>query len=78
MNLRFVYDLSYAVDTTLRPRLIMDFFHVGNQREPVDFAEVKYFNQDDNGNQINPNPRYGQPTRFFPASAARVGLEVNF
>jgi hypothetical protein len=66
------------MDTTLRPRLIVDVFHLGSQREPADFDEVRNFNQDVDGNQIDPNPTYGLATRFQPPTSVRLGVEVDF
>ena len=35
-------------------------------------------NQDEDGNQINPNPDYDQAIRFQPPMSIRLGLEVEF
>jgi hypothetical protein len=58
--------------------MILDVFHVASQRQPVDFEQLHYFNIDENGNQINPNPLYGRAIRYQPPMAVRLGLEVGF
>jgi len=78
LNLRLAYDLNRLRLSTWKPRLILDIFHVASQRQPALFDEFHYFNVDENGNQINPNPLYGQSTRFQPPMAVRLGLEVGF
>ena len=78
LNLRVVYDVNRLSQISWKPRLILDVFHVARQRKPVLFDEFHYFNVDENGNQINPNPLYGQATRFQPPMAVRLGLEVGF
>lgn len=78
LNLRFAYDLSRAVSLGTRPRLILDVFHLGSQRKAVEYDKLTYFNQDGSGNQIDPNPTYGQPILFQPPMTVRLGLEVDF
>jgi hypothetical protein len=75
LNVRFAYDLGLG---TLKPRLIVDVFHVGSVQKPVDFDQIHYFSVDENGNQIYPNPTYGAATTFQPPMSVRLGLEVNF
>jgi hypothetical protein len=78
LNLRLVYDLSWVGRNSLKPHLILDTFHIGSRRTPVVFDQIHYFNADENGNQINPNPLYGRATRFQPPMAVRMGLELGF
>jgi hypothetical protein len=72
LNLRFVYELTQLVKTTLQPRLILDVLHLGSQREPLRFDQVQ------NSDGITPNPTFGLPTRFQSPTAVRLGLEVDF
>ena len=78
LNLRLTYDLARITHTKWQPKLIVDLFHVGSRRKPVNQEQVKYFNQDAGGNQINPNPIYGLATRYYPPMSIRLGMEVNF
>jgi hypothetical protein len=59
-------------------KLILDIFHIGSQRTPVSYEQVHYFNIDENGNQINPNPNYGRATRYHPPMTVRLGMELSF
>jgi len=78
LNFRFVYDLNRVMETSVHPRFIVDVFHVASQREPVNYDMIQNFNQDENGNQIDPNPTFGQPTQYQPPASVRVGVEVGF
>ncbi len=78
LNLRFAYDITFLSDWRARPRLILDVFHVGSQLTVVQQDQRHYFNQDDQGDQINPNPAYGLPQKFQPPMSVRLGMEVNF
>jgi hypothetical protein len=78
LNLRFAYDLGALIDTKMRPRIIMDVFHLFSQREPVTIDEIKNFDQDDEGNQIALNPTFGMATSYQPPTSVRVGFELNF
>ena len=44
----------------------------------MNFDQVKNFNQDGGGNQIDPNPAFGLATRYQPPTALRLGLEIDF
>ncbi len=78
LNMRFVYDLSVVAGTVVKPRLILDIFHVGNPRKAVDFDQTHFFNVDKNGNEIDPNPTYGLANRYQPPMAVRLGMEIYF
>jgi hypothetical protein len=78
LNLRLTYDLARLTHTKWQPKLIADIFHIGSRRNPVNFEQVHYFNQDPDGSQINPNPIYGRATRYYPPMSMRLGIEVNF
>lgn len=53
-------------------------YHLFSGRKAVDYDQIHYFNKDDDGNQIDPNPNYGMATRYYPPTTARLGLEVTF
>lgn len=81
-----VFDTSLRVDYTFtggslgrwRPRLILDVYNLFSGGTPASYDQVRYFNQDADGNQINPNPTYGMATIFYPPPTARLGFEVSF
>jgi hypothetical protein len=77
LNLRFTYALPWRTQKSWRQRLILDVFHLGSQREPVNFDQVKFRNQE-NGIQVDPNPTFGLATRFQPPTAVRLGIEATF
>jgi len=77
LDLRLAYDLTVWQSSGIRPRVILDFFHIGNQRTVVEQDQFHYWNVDSQGNHIDPNPTYGQPMWFMPARSMRLGLEVN-
>lgn len=77
-NLRLVYDLGGMMKTTFHPRLILDVLHLFSEKKGVYYDETHYFDADDSGNQLTPNPNYGLPIAFQPPMSARLGMEVNF
>jgi hypothetical protein len=72
LNFRFVQNLAVLTGKAWRTRLIMDVFHLGSQRTPVDYDQVREWAPD------APNPTYGQATRYQPPTTVRLGLEVGF
>ena len=76
-NLRLVYDLGGMLASAYRPRLIFDILHMFSQKKPVAYDMMQYLFADENGNQTDPNPRYG-PIGFQPPMSVRLGMEVNF
>jgi len=78
LNLRMVYEMKQWPQTSWKPRLILDIFHIASPRKAVDFEQIHYFNIDENGNQINPNSIYGRAIRYQPPMALRLGLEMRF
>jgi hypothetical protein len=78
LNLRLAYDFGASGGSGLNPRLILDAFHVGSRRTPVNYEQIHYYSLDENGQNINANPFYGQPSHFQPPMALRLGMEVNF
>jgi hypothetical protein len=75
LNLRLVYDLSKPLHTKVRPRLIVDVFHVASQATAVTFDQVRTFGP---GADTNPNPAFGLATRYQPPTAMRLGFELDF
>ena len=78
LNLRLTYELNKLFGFNKRIRLIADILHVASDKTAVEYDEVKYFNVDEEGNQVDANPNYGQPIRFQPPMSLRLGLEVDF
>jgi len=78
LNLRLTYDLARVIPRLRNLRMILDVFHIGSRRTPVNYDQVHYFNRDPMGNQMNPNPNYGLATRFHPPMSVRLGFEIGF
>ena len=79
LNFRVTYDLSRIMNSSWKPKIVLDLFHLTSTQRPVAFDQVHYFGIDlDSGEQINPNPMYGQVTGFFPPMSARLGFEIGF
>lgn len=78
LNFRFTYDLERGGGTPLGGRLVLDLLHVGSQREPVWFDQQRYLFLDDQGNQANPNPHFGQPMAYQPPFMVRLGFETRY
>lgn len=76
LSFRLMYELNNAVMLPMRARLIVDAFHVGGPRKPVDFDQVHYLGQMPDGTPIS-NPTYGDPIQFQPPMSFRLGLEVS-
>jgi len=77
LSLRLTYDLTEWIPSFSRPKIILDVFHIGNPRNPVNFDQIHYFRVE-NGNQTSPNPNYLKPTQYQPPMTVRLGLEVSF
>lgn len=78
INARLAYDLPANMVPAVRFRIIGDLAHIGSRRTPVDYEQIHYFNVDANGNQIDPNPIYMQPTKYQAPMSLRLGLEAMF
>jgi hypothetical protein len=78
LNLRLTYDLVLGAASKQNARFFLDVFHLISDREPVNFDQVHYRNLDDEGNQTNPNPLYGAPTRYHLPTAVRLCLQFGF
>ena len=78
LNMRLVYDLARLTRTSLRPKLILDVFHLFSQREVVNLDQLHYVGLDEAGNPGELNPNYLTPTRYQPPLTVRLGMEVSF
>jgi hypothetical protein len=78
LNIRLAYTPIFWGDTRLRPRLILDIFHLGSRREVVLQDQLHYQNTDPDGNPVSPNPTYGMPQSYQPPVSMRLGIEVSF
>ena len=78
LSIRSVIDFNRYFRLPIQTHLIVDAFHVGSPRTAVEYDQIHYYAVDESGNQINPNPRYGQPIQFQPGMSGRVGMEVSF
>jgi hypothetical protein len=81
LNLRFTYELPAFSRNRWQPRLILDLYHVGSPRTAVDYDQLHYTGRlDEEGNQdlSTENDDYGEPIRFQPPMAVRLGLELEF
>ncbi len=78
LSLRLDYTFFARSDRRWKPRLILDVYHLFSDERPVDYDQFHYFNQDADGNQIDPNPTYGEPIRYYPPTTVRLGLELSF
>jgi len=78
LNFRLTYDPKRWFTSSVRPKAILDIFHLFSQRKPVNIDQQHYFGQDENGNQIALNPNYLRPLLYQPPMTVRLGLEVGF
>jgi hypothetical protein len=78
LNLRATYSMASLSGTNWVPKLIVDVFHVFSQRKALFIDQFHYLYHDENGNQIAPNPTYGQVYLYQPPMSVRLGMEVNF
>jgi hypothetical protein len=78
-NLRLAWDLSGVTGARWRPTVLLDLFHIGSARRPVNIDQEHYLGPlDADGNEANPNPTYLRPTRYAPPMSARLGLVADF
>lgn len=78
LNLRFAYLLPQILKYDYHVRFILDVFHVASRKKAVNYDQLHYFNIDQNGAQIDPNPTYNLPTSFQPPMSFRFGFEISF
>jgi hypothetical protein len=78
-NLRLSYDFARITGGGWRPTVLLDLFHIGSARRPVNFDQAHFLGPlDAEGNEANPNPTYLRPTRYAPPMSARLGLVADF
>ena len=78
LNLRLAYAARPFRGSSIRSRVYLDLFHLGNQRSAVAYDDVHYLAVDDAGRQTSPNPTYGRPVVFQPPMSARLGVSLDF
>ena len=78
LNLRADYTFGVRSGRRWKPRLILDVYHLLGDDEPVKYDQRRYYNVDTDGSQIDPNPTYGEVTRYSPPTTVRLGLELSF
>ena len=78
LNLRLTYAPRPFRGGTVRSRVYLDIFHVGNPRSAVAYDDVHYLAVDEGGRQTSPSPTYGRPVVFQPPMSARLGLSLDF
>ena len=62
----------------LRPRFLLDVYHLGNPRRPVFVDQVRYLAVDAAGQPITTNPSFMKPLLYQPPVAYRFGVEVDW
>jgi hypothetical protein len=77
LGLRLAYDVP-VLRSDARTRLLVDLEHVGSERKPVDYDQVRFSCIDGEGNQSCPNAGYGRVTQYQPPMTARLGMEASF
>jgi len=77
LNLRLAHGLP-AWGRTVRPKLLLDLFHLTNARTTLRHDDLAFLELDANGNQTLVNPNYRQARSFAPPMSARVGITVDF
>ena len=78
LNMRATYSLASITGASWEPKFIVDVFHLFSQRKALFIDQFHYLFHDENGNQIAPNPTYGQVYIYQPPMSVRVGMELNF
>ena len=78
LNIRVSYNMSKIIKTPLKPKLILDLFHVASKKTDVNYDQTHYSIIDEDGNHIGENPNYLKPIAFLPPMSLRLGIEVGF
>ncbi len=73
VDLRVAYEIRPS-NTRWRPRLLFDVFNLGNQRRPVDFEQLHYFDSA----HASPNPNYLKVNQYQAPLSARLGMAMGF
>jgi hypothetical protein len=77
-SIRLAYAFPPWRGTTVRPKVYLDLFHLGNRRTPVRLDDVRYLALDADRVPSVPNPSYGRPELFQSPMSARLGVTVDF
>ena len=77
-SVRVTYAFPAWRGTTVRPKVYLDLFHLGNRRTPVRRDDVHYLALDEDRIPSVPNPTYGRPDVFQSPMSARLGVAVDF
>jgi hypothetical protein len=78
LSLRLAYQFADVLSQGVRPRFIVDFFHLASQRQAIQYDQTHYWALDQDGKQIDPNSNYLQAIQFQAPMSVRLGMEVNF
>jgi hypothetical protein len=79
-----IFDLNFRLAYTMRtwgsvrPKVVLDLFHLTNSRTAVRQDDVRYLSLDDAGNQTTDNPGYNRGLNFEAPRSARLGLTLDF
>ncbi|MCF8242255.1 MAG: hypothetical protein K9J16_12785 [Melioribacteraceae bacterium] len=60
-----------------RFNLILDINHLINNRTAVLFDQQHYLDVSPEGNNLSPNPSYGNATRYLTPRTFRLGVEID-
>ncbi|MEN8144229.1 MAG: TonB-dependent receptor [Gemmatimonadota bacterium] len=74
LNFSFAYPLSIGARSG--GRVFLDVLHVGSPRASAWEDQVRFLSQNEDGDQINPNPNFGGTLAFQPPMSARLGFEL--
>ena len=77
LNLRLAYTLP-AWGRGVRPKVMLDLFHLTNSKTSIRQDDVHYLALDDTGQQTTINPGYNRGLNFQPPMSARLGLTLDF
>lgn len=78
-----LYDINLRITYRLRVggtggRVIADLLHIGNPRRTVWVDQHKFRSRDQQGNQTNENPNFGEPLAYQPPMTLRFGFDWSF
>lgn len=80
LDLRFAYDLSrsFAVPPRVRPRLLLDVFHVLSPEVATNVDQVEFLEITEDGTPISANPTFGRAISYQPPMTVRLGVQTLF
>ena len=76
-SIRVTYILPWT-GTTVRPKVYLDVFHLGNRRTALRLDDVHYLALDADSIPSVPNPTYSRSEVFQSPMSARLGVTMNF